>query len=144
MVIKLVNTSNKFLVSSLASLNSPATFCWSTALGKFLDLRAPPTSNLRSLYHGRPHEGRDGSSIQDPQARKENKVRNPNTAATRKIANHASRLALTAKLATRHGLGSRLACIFVSIVPTCTVIWVCIPRLFGTSTALPESASRGI
>ena len=65
--------------------------------------------------------------------RKENKVRNPNTAATRKIANDASRLTLTAKLATRHGLRSRLACITVSIVPTCNVIWACIPRLFGTS-----------
>ena len=66
-------------------------------------------------------------------ARKENKVRNLNTAAMRKIAKHVSRLALTAKLATRHWLVSRLTCIFVLIVPTCTVIWACIPPLFGTS-----------
>ena len=34
--------------------------------------------------------------------RKENKVQNLNTAAMRKVANHVSRMALTAKLATRH------------------------------------------
>jgi hypothetical protein len=130
MVIILVNKT--FLAASLASLNSPATFCWSTALGKFLDLRAPPTSNPRFLYHGRPYEGRDGIKYLMSSKLKGNKVRNPNTAVPRKMANHASRWALTAKLATRHGLASRLVCFFVSIVPTCIVIWACIPRLFGT------------
>jgi len=54
------------------------------------------------------------------------------TAAVWKMANHASRCALIAKPATRRGLVSRLACIFASIAPACTVTWACIYRLFGT------------
>ena len=128
---------------------------WQASTAQPHFVRAPPSGNFWICGHHL-FRTRDLYTTEDPmkaetdqvfkvlKARNENEVRNANTAATRKIANHASRLALTAKLATRHGLGSRLACIFISIVPTCTVIWVCIPRLFGTSTALPESASRGI
>ena len=48
------------------------------------------------------------------------------------MANHASRCALIAKPATQHGPVSRLACIFASIAPACTVTWACTSRSFGT------------
>ena len=54
-----------------------------------------------------------------------------NHAAQLKMANHTFRCALTVKPATQRGPVSRLACIYVSIVPACTVTWACISRLFG-------------
>lgn len=52
-------------------------------------------------------------------------------AAQLKMADRTFRCALTAKPATQRGRVSRLACIYVSIAPACTVTWVCISRLFG-------------
>ena len=47
------------------------------------------------------------------------------------MANHTFRCALIVKPATQRGRVSRLACIYASIAPACTVTWVCISRLFG-------------
>ncbi len=69
-------------------------------------------------------------------AGKGNKVRIHAAQYSWKMANHTSRCALTARLAVRRGLASRLAYTFVSIVPACTVTWVCISRLFGTPLLL--------